>query len=228
VRALLRLAFGALLGAAIVVVLWSLGWVEAPEVVVRRVAIFSTVYPAPRAGVTLTRVPCPPLEPARLFLVCTPGCETISRVILMRGLKATLLLDEARLPPESESVARQRINTVIRDQRLRLDADSAREMVACYVRLEGLSPELVLPPGGAESVEAARAEGGAALQALADRLRQSDAVNRIEVTDTGEGFEARMLYWDTSRDGAPILSLGIRIAPNGEVRGVTAAPLAPS
>ena len=76
-KAILRLAFGALLGAAIMATLWVLGWVQAPESVVRRVVIFSTLYPAPRADVTFDPIECPPLRPARLFVVCTENCEAI-------------------------------------------------------------------------------------------------------------------------------------------------------
>jgi hypothetical protein len=158
-------------------------------------------------------------------VVCTGGCETISRVVLVRGLSATLLIDEARLPPESESASRQRINTVMRAQKLRLDLEGARQMIGCYLRLEGLSLDLVLPPDGVEAVEAARAEGAPALDALVDRLGQQESIARIDVRDAGDGFEGSMLYWDTSREGNPILTLTITLAPNGEVRAVSAVPL---
>lgn len=226
-KALLRLGVGATLGAALIAAAWALGWVEPPESVLRRVVIFSALYPAPRDGATLEPIACPPLAPARLFLVCTRNCEVISRVVLVRGLGVTLFIDQGRLPPVSESEARQRINTVIRAQRLRLDLEGARAMIACYLTLDGLDPEMVLPPGGVTSVEAARAEGSEAVSALADRLWQPDAPGRIEVRDAGDGFEATMLYWDRSREGWPILSLSLRLAPNGEVRSVEVGP-APS
>ena len=148
--------------------------------------------------------------------------------MLVRGLSAAVLIDEGRLPPESESAARQRINTVIRAQGLRLDLESARGMIGCYLRLEGYAPEMVLPPGGVESVEAARAEGEEALRALAGRLVEPDALARIDVRDTGAGFEGALLYWDRSRDGWPILKFTITLAPNGEVRAVAAAAVAAS
>ena len=226
-KPLLRFLFGAILGGAVMAALWTFGWVQAPESVLRRVVIFSTLYPAPRDDVTMQRIPCPPLEPARLYLVCTRGCDGIARVVLVRALEASLLLDQGRVPPESTSVARQRINAVMRRQDLRLDRDGARRMIACYLRLEGLAPDLVLPPGGAEAVEAARAEGPEALEALYDRLVDPDAAARIEVRDAGGLYEGSMLYWDTSRDGNPILRLTIQLAPDGEVRAVSAAPFVP-
>lgn len=222
-KALLRLALGGLLGAVVVAGAWAFGWVDAPESVVRRVVIFSTLYPVPRDDVSLRAIECPPLRPARLFVVCTQGCDAISRIVLLRGLQATLLVDQGRLPPESESVARQRINTVIRAQHLTLDLASAREMIACYLRMEGYSPDLVLPPDGESAVEAAREAGPGALDALVDRLEASRTLERIEVRAAGDGFEGTMLYWDTAGQGNPILRLGIRLGRNGEVRAVSSA-----
>ena len=227
-KAILRLAFGAILGGVVVFTAWVFGWVEPPESVLRRAVIFGTIYPAPREDATLLPIECPPLHPARLFVVCTRDCEAIWRVVLVRGLGTTLLIDQGRLPPESESVTRQRINAVIRAQHLSLDVASAREMIGCYLRLEGFAPELVLPPDGVSAVEAAREGGREALVALVGRLEASATLERIEVRDAGDGFEGSMLYWDTAGEGDPILSLSIRLGRNGEIRAVASRPLGPA
>jgi hypothetical protein len=218
---------GVLLGAVLVGSAWFGGWVEPPEALARRVAAWAGVYPGPVGEAEVERIDCPPLERVRLYVVCTRGCEDVWRIILVKGLQATLLANLGRIPAEDLATTRRRINAAVGREALRLDPEGARAMVGCYLRLEGLEPGLVLPEGGLEAVEAARAEGEEAMRAYAISLADEGAVARIPIASTAEGFESAMLYWDTFREGHPVLRLRVRLARDGQVREMSAEPLTP-
>jgi len=227
VKAAARLLLGVLLGAVLVGSVWFGGWVEPPEPLARRVAAWAAVYPGPVGEAEVEPIPCPPLERVRLYVVCTGGCEKVWRIVLVKGLQATLLANLGRIPAEDLATTRKRINAAVGREALRLDPEGARAMVGCYLRLEGFEPGLVLPEGGLAAVEAARASGEEAMRAYAVGLEDEGAVARIPVEQTAEGFESAMLYWDTFREGRPVLRLTVRLARDGQVRAMTAEPLGP-
>jgi hypothetical protein len=228
VNSVTRLLVGVLLGAVLVGAVWFGGWVEPPEALARSVAAWSAVYPGPVGEAEVTRIECPPLERVRLYLVCTNGCQDVWRIVLVKGLQPTLLANLGRLPSEDVATSRRRINAAVGREALRLDAGGARAMIVCYMRLEGLTPGLVLPDGGLEAVEAARAEGEEAMRTYALGLADPEAAARIPVTPTAEGFESRLLYWDTFREGHPVFRLSFKLARDGQVRAMVAEPLARS
>lgn len=222
-----RILLGVLLGAVLVFAAWFGGWVEPPETLARRVAAWSAVYSGPVGEAEVEAIDCPPLARVRLYLVCTLGCQGVWRIVLVKGLRPTLLANLGRIPAEDAAATRRRINAAVGREALRLDADGAREMVACYLRLEGLTPGLVLPEGGLEAVEAARADGEEAMRSYALGLADERAAARIPIQPTAEGFESTLLYWDTFREGHPVVRLRFRLARDGQVRAMIAEPLAP-
>jgi len=227
VKVVTRLLAGVLLGAVLVGSAWFGGWIEPPEPLARRVAAWAGVYPGPVGEAEVEPIPCSPLERVRLYVVCTRGCEDVWRVILVKGLQATLLANLGRIPAEDLATTRRRINAAVGREALRLDLEGARAMVGCYLRLDGLEPGLVLPEGGLAAVEAARAEGEEAMRAYAIGLADDGAVARIPIEATPEGFESVLLYWDTFRDGHPVLRIRMRLARDGQVREMRAEPLVP-
>lgn len=222
-----RLLVGVLLGAVLVGSVWFGGLIEPPEPLARTVAAWAAIYPGPVGEAEIEPIPCPPLARVRLYVVCTHGCEEVWRLILVKGLQATMLANLGRIPAEDLATTRHRINAAVGREALRLDLEGAREMVGCYLRLDGLEPGLVLPDGGFEAVEAARAEGEEAMRAYAIGLADAGAVARIPIEATTEGFESVMLYWDTVRDGHPVLRLRMRLARDGQVRLMKAEPMTP-
>ena len=222
-----RLLAGILLGFAVVIAAWSCDWVRAPEAVARRIAAFAAIYPGPVGDAAVERIECPPLSRLRIYLVCTEGCNGVRRLIAIKGLKADLIANYNRTPPEPLEMTRHRLNEIVGRERIRLDADSAREIIAFHLRLAGLRPELVLPEGGAADVEAARAGGDEAMQRLAESLDTPGAETRVRVEEDPGGFGAEMLYWDTWRDGRPVLRLRIRVARDGQLRELNVTQPAP-
>jgi hypothetical protein len=227
VKAAVRILSGVLLGAVLVGAVWFGGWVEPPEALSRSVAAWAAVYPGPVGEAEVTRIDCPPLERVRLYLVCTGGCQDVWRIVLVKGLQPTLLANLGRIPSEDLATTRRRINAAVGREALRLDAGGAREMIACYLRIEGFTPGLVLPEGGLEAVEAARAQGEEAMRSYALGLADPEAAARIPITPTAEGFESKLLYWDTFREGHPVLQITLRLARDGQVRAMMAEPVSP-
>jgi hypothetical protein len=91
-------------------------------------------------------------------------------------------------------------------------------MVACFLRFEGLHPELVLTEPELALVSEARDEGEDAMRRLAESLDDPLAARRIPVEATSEGYLSDLLYWDTWRTGAPVLRMRIGLAPGGQLR----------
>jgi hypothetical protein len=219
------------LGAGIFLVAgaWYGGWVQPPEPLQRRLAAFEAVYPGPVGEAEVIPIPCPLLKRVHFYKVCTADCHEVSRLVAVKGLQSWFLVNLARIPSESVSVTRGRINHVVAREGLHLDEDGVRQMTGFYLSLEGLFPELVVSQGEVEQIDAARPGGDEALGDLMGRITgETDGtsgegagrggVDRMDVEKRPDGFEATMFYWDTSRSGAPILRLRLRMAPDGQVR----------
>jgi hypothetical protein len=225
-----RLIAGLFLGLCLVLTVWASGLVLPPESVARRVAAWSAVYPGPVGEAEIDPIACAPLARVRIYLVCTGGCRGVRRLVAVRGLLATLLANLNRTPPEDLKVTRGRINAVITGERLRLDVEQAREMIGCYMRIEGLDPALVLSEGGLEDVRAARAAGDDAMRRLMETFDEPRPLERVQIEERPGGFQAVFLYWDTERPAAPVLRLTIDMSVAGELRAMRAIqvePLAP-
>jgi hypothetical protein len=219
-KSVARLFLGLVLGAVLVFSAWFGGWVEPPEPLARRLAILAAVYPGSSAGAEAQRIDCAPLARLRLYVVCTGGCDDVWRIVLVKGLQTTVLANPGRVPPEDPGTRRRRINEAIAREALLFDGDGARAMAVCHMRLEGLEPKLVLPPGGIERVEAERAGGEEALRTYAWSLDEPNFERRIPIEATADGFEATMPYWDTFQPGHPVLFLRMRLAPDGRIRSL--------
>lgn len=225
-----RLIAGLFLGLCLVLTVWATGLVLPPESLARRVAAWSAVYPGPVGEAEVDPIACAPLPRVRIYLVCTSDCRAVRRLVAVRGLAATLLANLNRTPPEDLKLTRGRINAVITGERLRLDVEQAREMLGCYMRIEGLDPALVLSEGGLEDVKAARAAGDDAMRRLEEGFDEQHPLDRIRIEERPGGFQAVFLYWDTDRAGAPVLRLSIDMSVAGELRTMRAIqvdPLAP-
>lgn len=227
IRSALRLFAGLVLGAALVGVVWFMGWASPPEALARRAAVLEAVYPGPVGAAQVGPIPCDILRPVRLYVVCTDDCDGVWRIVSVRGLRPSTLANPGRLPHEDLATTRRRWNDLVRARGLRLDAKGARDLVVCALRIEGLEPGLVLSEGGLARVEEARGAGEEAMQELADRLGGEDTGGAIRMRSTGDGFETEMLYWDASRAERPVLRIRLRLARDGELREVRAA-LVPS
>lgn len=215
------MAFGFILvGAA-----WFGGWVLPPEGLSRWVAKFVSVYPRSSREAQVAPIECLPLKRLRLYTVCTRDCQEVWRVVLVKGLQVTTLANLGRIPPETVAVTRRRINMAVGREALHLDEEGAREMIACYLRLDGLPPELVLSDGGERQVAEARATGEEAMRALAERLDDGHSSERIPIERTPQGFESEMTYWDIHRAGQPVLKIAVAIARDGQIRGVRASQM---
>ena len=223
---LTRLLQGMGLGLLLLGGLWYGGWVQPPEGLSRRMALFHAAFPGALGEAEVSRIDCPPLRRLRLYVVCTRDCEGIWRVVLVKGLRATTIANLGRMPPDPLSITRQRMNAAVGREAMRLDAGGAREMAACYLRLDGMRPELVLPEGRLEAVDEARREGEDAMRRLAESLDESGAASRIQIEPGALGFEADMLYWDTWHEGQPVLRIRMALARDGQLRGLRAWRLA--
>jgi hypothetical protein len=203
--------------------------VQPPQALQRRLAAFEAVYPGPVGEAKVIPIPCPLLKRVRFYQVCTAECRDVSRLVAVKGLRTWFLVNLSRIPSESLAITRGRINHVVGREGLHLDEAGVRRMSEFYLRLEGLFPELVVSQGEAEQIDATRDAGYEALGNLMDRITDdadatgaNDAdrggVERIDVDRRPDGFEATMLYWDTSRAEAPLMRLRLRLAPDGQVR----------
>ena len=222
-----RLIAGLLLGVCLVLAAWAAGFVRPPETLARRVAAWSAVYPGPVGEAEVDPIDCAPLPGVRIYLVCTADCRGVRRLVAVRGLVATPLANLNRTPPEDLKITRGRINAVITGERLHLDLDGAREMIGCYLRIEGLDPALVLSEGGLEDVTDARAAGDEAMRRLEESFDNPQPLERIRIEARPGGYQAVFLYWDTSRAGEPVLRLTIDMSDAGELRAMRAVQVAP-
>ena len=212
---------GVAAGAVLIVAAWTTGLVEPPERVSRGLAVFTAVFPHPAGSADVDRIPCPPLRRTRLYVVCTAGCEEVWKVMAVRGLGAATLASLNRLPPEPIEERRERIAAAVARDDLQLDGAAAREMIGCYLRLEGLRPDLVLGPDHLRLLRTARGDE-AAMRRLAESLEDPAALDRLEVVREAGGFVARFLYWQTAEAGRPVLELEIRVGEDGVLRSLMA------
>jgi len=219
----LALAAGALFAMLAVVVLWDLDVIDPPEGVTSTIGALSALYPQSIHDAAIERIPCPPLRHVRLYVVCTAGCEETWVIVGVRGLRPDNLANPGRVPPQPVEESRQRIAAAVASEALSLDREEAREMIGCYLRLEGLLPELVLTPADVVALESARGNDDE-MRRLAEGLDAPDALSRIDPQDTGDGFRAHLLYWDTARPGRPVLEIDFVLETNGVVRSLDARP----
>ena len=220
-----RILLGLLLGVCLVGAAWYGGWVVPPEPLSRRMAVLHVLFPAPLGGAQVQPIDCPPLKRLRLYVVCTKDCEETWRIVLVKGLRATTLADVGAAASGAAVHLRQRMNAAVGREALRLDAEGARQLLVCYLKVDGLRPTMVLPEGGRAAVEEARGQGEQAMQRLEEQLDQGDASGRIQVLPNDKGFEAELLYWDTWREGRPILQMNVLLAPDGQVRNARTVQL---
>lgn len=216
---------GALAGAALLVLAWGAGWVESPERISREIATFTAVFPHPLRTAVVDRIPCPPLRHLRIYVVCTSDCQDVWKIVAVRGLRADTLASLNRLPPEGLEDRRARIAEAVARERLRLDEETAREMIACYMSLEGLRPDLILTEPQFRRLQEAERDLDA-MRRLAESLEDPGAADRIEIGREGGGFGARFLYWHTALADRPVLEVTIRVEENGVLRALeTGAPV---
>jgi len=211
--------FGAGLGLLLVGILWFGAILQPPEQLSRHAAIWAAGATGDRGPANADRIPCPLLKKLRFFVVCTDDCESIWRIVGVWGLQPRVLSDPGRVPPEREGVARRRINTAIVREGLTLDLEKAHEMIGCYMRLEGLEPELILPVGGRADVTRARANNEA-MSDLYHQLDHPEALSRLDVSESGGEFVTRFEYLDASIPGWPVVGINVRIAADGRMLGV--------
>ena len=212
-------ATGAGLAVVAVVILWATSLVDPPESLSRSLAVFSAVYPGPIRGAEVERIPCGALRHLRLYVVCTNGCEDTWVIVGVRGLWPENLANPGRIPPQPVEESRARISEAVARDRLSLDRGGAREMIACYLRIEGRLPGLVLTPLDLIALEAAR-DSEEKMQRLAESLDAEDAVSRIDPVETEDGYRARLLYWDTSLPERPVLEIDLDMERNGVLRSI--------
>ena len=217
----LRVLAGAVLGLLLLWLLWTAGFLPPPEGLVRRLVAWSAGVQDPAAGAEVEEILCPPLRRLRLFVVCTDGCDGVWRIVGVRGLRPENLANLNRTPPEPMEDSRRRINEAVAREGLRLDAQGARQMIGCYMLLDGLQPDLVLEPADVEAVEQARGDEEA-MRRIAEGLEDPGASERIPVEEAGEEFVARFLYWQTARADRPVLQFEYRLARDGRIRTVQA------
>ena len=224
---LIRVLFGAVLGLLLLGILWFGAILQPPESLSRRAAAWVAIFPADGGQAIIERIPCPVLRKLRFYVVCTNDCESIWRIVGVRGLQPRILADLARIPSERPGVARRRINAAVAREKLTLDREEAREMIGCYMRLDGLEPALILPAGGRATVEAVRGSEDAMLD-LARDLGHPEALSRLHIRASAGGFDTRFEYWDTTHSGQPVVQIDVRIARDGQMLGVERNVLEPA
>ncbi len=222
-KAILRVAVGILLGGGLLLLFWIAGIVEPPEALSRALAILAATYPGPGGRATGERIACPPLPRLRLYVVCTDDCEGVWRIVGVRGLAATNLVNLNKLPPDSPETLRRAANEAIAAEGLHLDERGARGLIGCYLRLAGLHPERVLGDGDRDRLEQARANL-ATLTAFAENLGEVGGVERIPIRETPVGVTSRFDYWDTASAGAPIVTMTWRLRHDGTIDLYRASP----
>lgn len=215
-----RVIFGACLAGFMIVPLWVIGILPPPEGLRRRVVAFVSIYPGPVSSAVVERVQCAPLRRRRIYVACTDDCEGEWRVSGVIGLRVEMLKNLNRVPREDAREVRNRINSFIAGEGLKLDAEGARAMIACHMRLAGLHPELILTAGDLDAIDLARGDEGA-MRRLSERFVRGD-LQAMEVSEAGEEITAVFLYWDTGRVGWPILEVTYRITRDGRLLDVWA------
>lgn len=218
----LRLAAGGGLVILGLVLLWGLGIVQPPEGITRRLAAFQAVFPGRWTDAEVERIPCPPLLRLRLYVVCTEGCDGTWKVVGTRGLVVAPIVNLNRLPLEPAEETRRRLNREVAREALRLDAGGAAEMIGCYLRLEGLHPELILTDAALAAVDLARSDPRPeeAMLGIASSLDDPEALSRLHVAETPGGFESSFDYWDTGSAGRPVLRMEYRLRRDGALLDV--------
>ncbi len=219
----LALLAGAFVAAGVLVALWDADLVDPPESMTRTIAALSALYPQSIHDAAIERIPCPPLRRLRLYVVCTAGCQDTWVIVGVRGLRPDNLANPGRIPPQPVEESRRRIAAAVAAEKLSLDRQEAREMIGCYLRLEGLLPELVLTPADVVALEAVR-DSEDEMKRLAEGLDAPDALSRIVPEEVADGFRADLLYWDTARPGRPVLEMRFELDTNGVVRSLEARP----
>lgn len=212
---------GLLLGVGILALAWGTGLADPPEPVTRGIATFTAVFPEPMRAAMVERIPCPPLPRLRLYVVCTRGCEGTWKVIGTRGLRATTLANYGRLPKEPIDDRRRAIAAAVSRERLRLDERTARQMIGCYLLLEGLRPDLILT---GDHLDRLRRTGGdeEAMRRLAESLEDPQAASRLAIRREDNGYASRFFYWRTAEPGRPVVELEIRLWEDGALRSLEA------
>ena len=216
-------AAGALLAVFAAVLLWGTGLAAPPEGLTRKIAAVSALYPGSIEGADVERIPCPPLAHLRLYAVCTQGCSETWMIVGVRGLLPDNLANLGRVPPQPVGESRKKINAAVAAEGLRLDVDGAREMIGCYLRLEGFLPQLVLTPATLFALESTGGDEDEMLR-LADSLDEPDALQRIDPERTLDGFRAGLIYWDVARPGRPVIEMDFDLDQNGVLRSLIARP----
>ncbi len=216
---LIRVLLGVVLGLLLLGTLWFGAILQPPESLSRRAAAWVAIFPDNGGQAIIERIPCPGLRKLRFYVVCMNDCESIWRIVGVWGLQPRILADLARIPAERPGVARRRINSAVAREKLTLDPEEAREMIGCYMRLDGLDPALILPAGGRAAVEAARGSEDAMLD-LARDLGHQEALSRLHIRASAGGFDTRFEYWDTTHSGQPVVQIDVRIARDGQMLGV--------
>lgn len=211
---------GACFAGLFVSVLWVAGILPPPEGLRRRVVAFVSVYPGPVSSAEVERVECSPLQRRRFYVVCTQGCEEEWRLTGVTGLRVETLRNLSRIPREDEEEVRERINRFVAREGMNLDADGARSMIACYMRLAGLHPALIMTARDLDALALARGSEEA-MRRLAESLDDA-ARETMNVREAGEVFDADFHYWDTGRVGRPVLEVSYRIARDGRLLDVRA------
>lgn len=207
---------GAALAAGAVMVLWMSGLVPTPESISRRLAALVAVYPGPWRQAEVARIPCPVLGRLRLYVVCTEGCDGVWTIVGVRGLRAVPLASPGRTQTEPPEETRRRLNQVVSREGLRLDADGARQMIACYLAIDGLSSGLILDPTDLAALEEARGDDDR-MHELADSLEDAGEPSRIPIVETEGGFESRFLYWNIDSAERPVVEIDYLLARDGTV-----------
>lgn len=215
---LVRVLFGAVLGLLLLGILWFGAVLQPPESLSRRAAVWAATAVTGDGQANIAQIPCPVLRRLRFYVVCTDDCESMWRIVGVWGLQPSILADLGRVPPEQPGVARRRINTAVAREALTLHLEGGREMIGCYMRLDGLDPALILPAGGRASVEIARGSEKAMLD-LERRLDHPEALSRLDVRELAEAFETRFDYWDTSIPGWPVVEIEVTVGRDGRLLG---------
>ena len=210
-------AAGAVLAFALVVCLWAAAVIDPPETLSRELAAMSALFPSTTRGAEVERIACPPLKHLRLYVVCTSACEDAWVIVGVRGLWPVNLANLGRVPPEPSEESRARIAAAVAREGLSLDRHGAREMIACYLRIEGRLPGLVMTPLTLVALEGARGSEED-MERLARSLNAEEPLSRIDPRETEDGYVADLYYWDTALTGRPVLEIAFDLRRDGVLR----------
>jgi hypothetical protein len=96
-------------------------------------------------------------------------------------------------------------------------------MIGCYMRLDGLLPQLILTPATLFALESTGGDEDEMLR-LGDSLDEPDALQRIDPERTLDGFRAALIYWDAASPGRPVIEMEFDLEENGVLRSLIAQP----